>query len=153
MKNFEAYEDEIRLYGCNFARRVDNTLTQCAQLGCEKCKFGYNFSKGLHCGYMKAEWLYEEYKKSKVKITLTTKAILESLNDNWNWIVRDKNNDVICFENKPVKGKMIWVNNVMGGKIHNLTYILKSNPFEFLSWEDEEPTNIKELLENCEVID
>lgn len=25
--------------------------------------------------------------------------------------------------------------------------------FNFLSWEDEEPTNIKELLENCEVVD
>ena len=25
--------------------------------------------------------------------------------------------------------------------------------FDFIKWEDEEPTNIKELLENCEVID
>lgn len=29
----------------------------------------------------------------------------------------------------------------------------KKEIFDFLSWEDEEPTNIKELLENCEVID
>ena len=29
----------------------------------------------------------------------------------------------------------------------------KKEIFDFLSWKDEEPTNIKELLENCEVIE
>ena len=149
MKNFEVYKDYISKHGTNTMAIKNGEATNCVGIQCSECLF----KTVNECKKRKGQWLYEEYQKPKVKIPLATKFVLESLDDKWNWIVRDKDNNVICFENKPAKGKIIWVNNVMGGRlISNLTYILKNDMFNFLSWEDKEPTNIKELLENCEVI-
>lgn len=39
------------------------------------------------------------------------------------------------------------------GDIAGFSDVFKKELFDFLSWEDEKPTNIKELLENCEVIE
>lgn len=151
MKNFEAYETDIKTIGLETLAVSKKTglLNDCDILGCGECTF---LDKKC-CNKNRVNWLYEEYKKPKAKISLATKVILENLAEKWKWIVRDKNNDVICFENKPIKGEVIRINSVTNGKIHNLTYIFKNDTFDFLSWEDEEPTNIKELLENCEVVE
>lgn len=152
MKNFEAYEKEIKMYGCNFALQVDDTLIQCTRLGCEKCKFGYNFSEGVGCAYMRASWLYEEYQKPKIKIPLATKVILENLNKKWEWIVKDEDGTVWFYKYKPYKISHEW-DCEDGNGTYNVTKAFEEELFNFLSWDDEEPTNIKELLENCEMID
>lgn len=74
----------------------------------------------------------------KAKIPLATKYFLESLNDKYKWIAKDEKGTVWCYKFKPEK--YTQDNN-------------KKELFDFLSWEDEKPTNIKELLENCEVIE
>lgn len=150
MKNFEAYESKIKKLKCDIAMNQNSELVSCNDFCCRNCKFGVSDKP---CPQNIISWLYEEYKNPKIKIHLATKVILENIDEKWKWIVKDINNDVIFFENKPMKGKRIWTNNVMGGGRSNLTYIFKNKLFDFLSWEDEEPTNIKELLENCEVID
>ena len=55
---------------------------------------------------------------------------------------------------KPKKDKETkqWCNGNRG-TTYRFEDVFKKELFDFLSWEDEKPTNIKELLENCEVIE
>ena len=152
MKNFEKYEKEIKKIGiCNIAY-TNGELKLCRDANCTDCIF--NRGEGGDCNTFDiTRWLYEEYQKPKIKIPLATKVILESLNDRWEWIAKDKDNCVVSFENKPTKGIKIWNDKkMMGRTLSRLNYTFKNDLFDFLSWEDEEPTNIRELLENCEVI-
>lgn len=152
MKNFEVYEDKIKEYDYDFAAK-NGEVIKCYGT-CKSCDFGINNSG--NCKYNQIKWLYEEYKKPKIKISLATKYFLESLNEKYKWIAKDKNNSAWCYENKPEKctqdENKRWT--VYGrGNITGFRDVLKKELFDFLSWEDEEPTNIKELLENCEVIE
>ena len=154
MKNFEAYESKIEGFGYNFAVKKGE-LVRCIDL-CEGCEFISNpFGS---CPQNKIKWLYKKYiePKPKVKIPLATKYFLESLSDKYEWIAKDENGTVWCYKFKPEK--YTQDNNkrrtVYGkGNIAGFRDAFKKEIFDFLSWEDEEPTNIKELLENCEVIE
>lgn len=149
MKNFEAYKDYISIRGTDAMAIKNGEAIDCKGTPCEECLF----KLANECVKRKGQWLYEEYKKPKIKIPLATKIILENLKDNWKWIAKDQQEHVKCFNEKPQKysWQMAWESD---NKEHRyLTGIFDNNLFDFLSWDDEEPTNIKELLENCEVID
>ena len=149
MKNFEAYEEKIKELNYNFAIKNDECV-RCINI-CERCEFISNpFGS---CPQNKTKWLYKEYiePKPKVKIPLATKYFLESLNDKYEWIAKDEDGAVWCYKFKPEKytqdNNKRWT--VYGrGNIAGFRDVFKKEIFDFLSWEDEEPTNIKELLEN-----
>lgn len=80
----------------------------------------------------------------KIKITEKEKKILEGrLLEGYEWVVKHENGVVSFFTSRPNKNTFYW------GSDSPYTGTLCN--FKFLSWEDEEPTNIKELLENVEV--
>lgn len=147
MKNFEAYEDKIKEYDYDFALK-NGEVIKCYGT-CKNCDFRSNNSG--NCKYNQIKWLYEKYKK---KIPLATKTILENLNERYKWIVKDRNGNVWAYENRPRKEIDInkWT-NVDNGYMCGFRKVFKEGIFNFLSWEDKEPTNIEELLKNCEVID
>ena len=155
MKNFEAYEDKIKELEGNIALNKSNELVSCNALRCYDCKFSSR-SRGEYCSAVMLEWLYEEYKKPKIKVPLATKYFLESLDDKYEWIAKDRNGSVWFYEFKPEKytkdKNKRWT--VYGrGNIAGARNVFKKELFDFLSWEDEEPTNIKEFLENCEIVE
>lgn len=147
MKNFEAYEDKIKEYDYDFALK-NGEVIRCYST-CKNCDFRSNNSG--NCKYNQLKWLYEKY---KIKIPLATKFILENLNEKYKWIAKDVNGKVWAYENRPKKEIDInkWT-NVDSGYMCGFAKVFKERVFDFLSWGDEEPTNIKELLENCEVIE
>lgn len=152
MKNFEAYEEKIKELNYNFAIKNDECV-RCINI-CERCEFISNpFGS---CPQNKTKWLYKEYieQPKKIKISLATKYFLESLNDKYEWIAKDKNGQVWVYGIKPIKDNEVkkWFTS-SGGATWGFKDAFKKELFNFLSWEDEEPTNIKELLENCEVIE
>lgn len=150
MKNFEAYKDYISKRGTNVMAIKNGEAIDCVGTPCEECLF----ESPNECNKRKGKWLYEEYKKPKIKIPLATKVILESLDEKWKWIAKDEDKVVHCYENKPKKSSSFpqWRVDGLGGII-SFRNCLKKEVFDFLSWEDEEPINIKELLENCEVVE
>ena len=89
MKNFEAYEDKIKGMKGKIALNKSNELVSCIGFRCSDCKFSGR-GNGKYCLQNMFEWLYEEYKKPKVKISLATKYFLESLNDKYEWIAKDE---------------------------------------------------------------
>ena len=157
MKKFEAYENKIKGLKGEIALNKSNELVSCNGLSCNDCKFSNrNSGNGKYCRQNMFEWLYKEYEKPKPKIPLATKYFLESLNDKYEWIAKDEDGAVWCYKFKPEKytqdKNKRWT--VYGrGNISGFRDVFKKEIFDFLSWEDEEPTNIKELLENCEVIE
>lgn len=155
MKNFEAYEDKIKELKGNIALNKSNELVSCISFRCSDCKFSGR-GNGKYCLQNMFEWLYKEHQKPKTKIPLATKYFLESLSDKYEWITKDEDGAVWCYKFKPEKytqdKNKRWT--VYGrGNIAGFRDAFKKEIFDFLSWEDEEPTNIKELLETCEVIE
>lgn len=155
MKNFEAYEDKIKGLEGKIALNKSNELVSCSGFRCSDCKFSGR-GNGKYCLQNMFEWLYKEHQKPKIKIPLATKYFLESLNDKYEWIAKDEDGAVWCYKFKPEKytqdKNKRWT--VYGkGNIVGFNDVFKKELFNFLSWEDEEPTNIKELLENCGVIE
>ena len=81
MKNWEAYEDKIKELGGAICLTENNKLVWCNSAPCCKCKFN-NVDDG--CTENMFNWLYQEYKKPKIKISKATKTILESLDKECN---------------------------------------------------------------------
>lgn len=154
MKNFEAYEDKIKGFKGKIALNKSNELVSCIGFRCSDCKFSGR-GNGKYCLQNMFEWLYKEHQKPKIKIPLATKVILENLKDIWNWIAKDGSGRVYVYNTKPFKKVSIWNNNDDGcdGDSANVSNLLDEKLLDFISWNDKEPTNIKELLENCEVIE
>jgi len=81
------------------------------------------------------------------KINKEEYEILKDLDDEWNWIARDKTGVLSCYMKKPKKYKIflkLWTDS-----ISPLRYIDNSK-FQFIQWEDEEPYSIAELIEELE---
>lgn len=155
MKNFEAYEDKIKELKGKIALNKSNELVSCIGFRCSDCKFSGR-GDGKYCLQKTFEWLYKEHQKPKIKIPLATKYFLESLNDKYEWIAKDEDGAVWCYKFKPEKytqdKNKRWT-TYGRGNIAGFRDVFKKELFDFLFWEDEEPTNIKELLETCEVIE
>lgn len=64
----------------------------------------------------------------------------------WNWIAREKTGKILSFTNKPAKTDEVWKD-----KQTRLWFNYKdSQLFQFIQWEDGEPYNISELIEEYE---
>lgn len=128
MKNFEAYEDKIKELKGEIALNESNELVSCIGFCCRNCKFS-NSGNNEYCSKNMFEWLYEEYKKPKVKISLATKYFLESLNNKYKWIAKDENGQVWVYEMKPKKDKEVkqYCNGNRGTTYRFEENVLKKN--------------------------
>lgn len=91
------------------------------------------------------EWLCDEHKKL-IKLSLVEKMILENLDPRYKWLAMDKSENLYLYIEKPYKRNILW-----SSRCGFLGIMHFPNLFKFIKWEDEEPINIKELLENCVV--
>lgn len=100
--------------------------------------------KGRICEECRLEWFKQEHKE-KIKLSEAEKVILENIDTKYSWIARDKDGTLCVYDVKPKKDIRIydWVN---GEYLFNLSVF--SHLFQFIKWENEEPYNIQELLEN-----
>lgn len=149
MLNAERYKNEI-LEKSNvvfdFSISKDrHTIEKCLGF-CDNCIF---FNMGEHCSNVKVKWLLSEYKEP-VKLTELEHGILEYLLEKrqYRFVVRERNGIIYAYKSKPKKEADSWgslsLNNELG---------LFNNLFQFVKWEDSTPTLIKDVLENCEVVE
>lgn len=158
MLNAEKYRKELlELSNQNiaFAVRKDNqnAVTRCDSVKkCTECLFGRG-----RCSVNSTKWLLEEYKE-RIKLTKFEHDILKYLlNDTgYRYIVRDKyyhEGDIFylyIFKNRPREDSGGWHSN---DPYDRSQFYAFNNLFKFIKWEDDEPTSIKDVLDNCEVID
>ena len=118
---------------------VNNCKNVCENVLCSQCEFNGNIQLCL-------EVLLAEH-KDKIKLTKNEKTILENIDKKYKWIARDDNGCLYVYAIKPYKEKCIWA---PGGFIN---FCIFNHLFKFIKWTDDEPYNIQELLENCEVVE
>lgn len=151
MLNAEKWKKEIldiTEEGYYFAVSKDrqNIARSCAGLECKNCIFDKN---DCGCNFSRMKWLLSEYKEP-IKLTKLEHGILEYLfkNKQYKFIVRERNGCLYIYKSNPKKEVDGWQSLSMScglGPFNGL--------FEFVTWEDEEPTSIQEVLNNCEVVE
>lgn len=84
------------------------------------------------------------------KINKEEYELLKSLEGKWKWIAKDgERNSLNVFSVKPIKIHSRWDYIDVGYKHARLTKE-ESKMLQFIQWEDEEPYNIQELIEEYE---
>lgn len=92
---------------------------------------------------------YWEEIKEPIKLKKLAKEALELAKEfEFEYIVKDRNGNVWLYSGKPYKNETYWDS-------YNARYNLRriSHLFPFLSWEDEEPAKIDDVLENHIIIE
>lgn len=122
-----------------------NIARNCDGIKCEDCVFGEE--DDCSCSFSRMKWMLSEYREP-VKISKLEYGILEYLfkNKQYKFIVRERNDCLYIYKSSPKKEVDGWQSLSMScglGPFNGL--------FEFVTWEDEEPTSIKEVLKNCAV--
>lgn len=151
MLNAERFKEEINKHNNEFG--LADNIVDCGTLGCRNCRFSrLNNSDGviIMCSTRKVKWLLSEYKEP-IKLTRLEYDILKYLSDNTKhmYIVRNKDGKLCIFDFEPVKNK---VNDWWSGR-YMYGMVMFNKLFQFVRWEDSTPTPIKEVLENCEVVE
>jgi hypothetical protein len=153
MLNAEKWKKEILDItegGYYFAVSKDrqNIARSCDGLKCENCIFDEEDDRDCGCNFSRMKWLLSEYKEP-IKLTRTEYSLLRHVYKlNYKYIARDKNGNISVYLDEPDKDILteFW-----HGKEYEIT--LFNNLFPFIKWEDKEPIRIKEVLNNCEVIE
>lgn len=150
MLNAERFKEEINKHNNEFG--LADNIVDCGTLGCRNCRFSrLNNSDGviIMCSTRKVKWLLSEYKEP-VKLTRFEYDILKYLSDNtkYMYIVRDGNGNIFLYDEEPQKSESApwWTGR---GMCHTSMF---NKLFQFVQWEDSTPTLIKDVLENCEVV-
>ena len=76
------------------------------------------------------------------KINQEEYEVLKRLDSPWRWVARDEDGGLWVYKSKPNKLEETWQAGVFMG--------LNDYILEFIQWEDEEPHNIAELIEEYE---
>lgn len=146
-KILDVVEDDKKY---NFAIKDDdpNAFSNChSDISCKNCIFT-SLKNGKNCLYNRFNWLLSEYKEP-VKLTRSEYSLLRhAYKLYYKYIARDKNGDISLYLDEPDKDLLteIW-----HGKEYAFT--LFNSLFKFVKWEDLEPTSIKDVLSNCEVVE
>lgn len=150
MLNAERFKKEINKLNNDFG--LADNIVNCETLGCRNCRFS-NFNNSndeiIFCSTRKVKWLLSEYREP-VKLTRLEYDILKYLSDNTRhmYIVRDGNGNIFLYDEEPQKSKIApWWE---GRGVHGM--VMFNKLFQFVQWEDEEPTSIEYVLKNCEVV-
>lgn len=147
MLNAEKFRKEI-LENSNvvfdFSMSKDkHTIKKCLGV-CDDCFF---HEAGDHCSNIKVKWLLSEYKEP-IKVNKLEYDILKHLSDNtkYLYITRDRCNRLFLYGMEPTKGDGYWQGKYYAGMS------AFNKLFQFIKWEDSTPTPIKDVLDNCEVV-
>lgn len=156
MLNAEKHRDQLLKFieenhNSLFGLDKNSEPISCAVSRCNNCQFGFKKSKyveGYSCSAAKIKWLLSEYKEP-VKLTELEHGILEYLlkKRQYRFVVRERNGIIYAYKSKPKKEADSW-----GSLSLNNEFGLFNNLFQFVKWEDSEPTSIEYVLKNCEVV-
>lgn len=156
MINAEKHKNELRtllklkkLQDC--ALRKDNgSFGNCYNIFCKNCVF--DDKEG--CTYARIKWMLSECEEP-IKLSRLEYEILKHVQkEGFNFITRSNSDylygdlygNLFIYKIKPIKhdGIVGWCTT---GESHVLYAF--NDLFQFVKWEDEKPTLIKEVLENC----
>lgn len=141
MTNFEYYGEDIKANGYRFGL-VDKKIVKCSERysteSCDRCEFNNYFS----CGLRSIEWLFEEHVEQP-KLTKEEYGFLLFLATGY-YIARDADETLVVYSEKPKKdGFRVWESDY---PTIDESICIAGNAFSFITWEDEEPWSVEDLL-------
>ena len=153
MLNAEKYKKEIlefidkeKTMYFSFKNDNANMLNRCCESNCNYCVLCPGDSPNDTCAIARIKWLLSEYKEP-IKLTRLEFEMLKWLDKgDYKFIVRNPGGNLMIYYDTPEKDVSFWFYD-SGCKILSGFNEL----FKFVQWEDEEPTEIKYILESCEV--
>ena len=153
MLNAERFKEEINKYNNEFG--LTDSIADCKTLECRNCRFSrLNNSDDeiILCSTRKVKWLLSEYKET-VKLTKLEYEILTYIlkNTECRYITRNKSRSLCVHSYKPVKDTKYGHWTAVCDKVKSCEVF--NNLFPFIKWEDTDPALIKDVLDNCEVVD
>ena len=142
MLKFEKHKDKmLKLVDRDNGFAVkNNEPASCNDVKCEECEIRPS-KTGFLCSSGIIRWLYEEYTPPLPKLTKRERAFCEAVGRGW--LTRDDNGYLVLFDRKPEKGSHMWMNEGANTLYFYMPFFPK---FEFITWEDEEPHSIEEML-------
>jgi hypothetical protein len=153
MINAEKYRDKLLKFiekrdagSFTFSKGKEGDFWQCGRRPCFECGM---VKERSNCSLARLKWLLSEYKEP-VKLTKFERDILEYAlkNTDYRFITRDDEDKLYFYSVKPRKYNRYWQYLAQ-----NQRRLLSDDLFPFVKWEDDEPTSIEDVLENCEVIE
>jgi hypothetical protein len=153
MINAEKYRDKLLKFikekdagSFTFSKGKEGSFWQCGGRRCSECGMSKERS---NCTVARLKWLLSEYKEP-VKLTELEHGILEYLLENrlYGFVVRERNGFIYIYKSNPKKEADGWKSLSLGRELGPF-----NNLFQFVQWEDSEPTSIEDVLGNCEVIE
>lgn len=153
MINAEKWKKEILDItegGYYFAVSKDrqNIARSCDGLKCKNCIFDEEDDHDCGCNFSRMKWMLSEYKEP-IKVTRLEHEILKwAKKEGYKYIERDEDGELYIFQSEPKKLDIEWdCCDVY------IELPLFKKLFQFIQWADEKTTSIKDVLNNCEVID
>lgn len=130
-----------------FAIRANNPtkIIECNDL--EQCR-GCLFDDGT-CDASKTRWLISEYREPPVKLTRLEYLLLKLFYEkDYRYLTRGIGSYLYMNKgnNPPQKNGGMWYNHET-----YITFDVINDLFQFVQWEDDKPTSIKGILDNCVV--
>lgn len=155
MINAEKYRDKLLKFiedrdggSFSFSKGEEGKFWQCGGRSCSECgmtKEGYN------CSLSRLKWLLSEYKEP-IKLSRLEYEILKYLSKIHTHIARDSDDSLHAYRIAPIKERSSW--EVSSEEIYlDGCADVYEDLFKFIKWEDKEPRVIKDILNNCEVIE
>lgn len=147
MTNLEKYMNKI-INICNqdsteVAVAMDigtGVLRRCSEVGCERCKFSSRFNGNGRCEVNLVRWLFSEYQEPAPKLTKAERGFCEIVKTGY--IARDAiKKCLVYYSEEPEKdlNGYYWYSPYDSVE-------LPLEPFSFITWGDEKPWSIEELL-------
>lgn len=152
MLNAEKYRDKLLKFieerdagSFTFSKGEEDKFWQCGGRRCSECGMSKERS---NCTVARLKWLLSEYKEP-IKLSKLEYDILKYISENtkYLYITRDRCNGLFLYGMEPSKGDGYWNGKSYAG----MTAFNKL--FQSIQWEDKQPTSIKDVLENCEVVE
>lgn len=155
MINAMKYKEEISNVGYDFRiLEKNNKIVGCGscadEMKCQECKFGYD-EQGRTCDITRTEWLCQEYKEP-IKLSRLEYEMLKFVQKQGaKYICRDESGLLNLYDSVPrISGdNHTWTSIGHSDYLSNFTNKL----FQFVKWESQKYYVIKDVLNNCEVID
>jgi hypothetical protein len=113
----------------------------------------YRVIQGLLWSFHTGDWTHFSHNetsqfrfKEVVNVSDDEKRFLSLINDTFEWIARDKNGSVYIYTDKPFIDGINWDCVRELGLAERLSLEYFCFNLDFISWEDEKPTRISDLL-------
>lgn len=155
MLNAEKYRNQIleilNTHNDFAITKADKRIRACAGTNCSECLLNV---KGISCTVAMIKWLLSDECKESIKLSKLEYELLRHLyKKDYRYIVREKSERMFAYKGRPFKVFGHSWNMGHGEKLVFLNLYDFSYLFQFVNWEDEQPTSIKDVLNNCEVVD